>query len=49
MLREAYLIFRAKAHQLSLRDAPARVDEARFASLRDRVRRVWSQTMETEG
>lgn len=49
MLREAYLIFRAKAHQLSLRDAPARVDEARFASLRDRVRRVWLQTMETEG
>jgi glutamate-ammonia-ligase adenylyltransferase len=49
MLREAYLIFRAKAHQLSLREQPARVPEARFAVLRDRVRRVWEEIMEVEG
>jgi len=48
MLREAYLIFRAKAHQLSLREEPARVPEARFAALRDRVRRVWQEIMETD-
>jgi glutamate-ammonia-ligase adenylyltransferase len=46
MLREAYLIFRAKAHQLSLRQQPARVPEDRFAALRDRVRRVWQEIME---
>ncbi len=49
MLREAYLIFRAKAHQLSLREQPARVPEARFTALRDRVRRVWEEIMEVEG
>lgn len=48
MLREAYLIFRAKAHQLSLREQPARVPEARFAALRDRVRRVWQEIMEAD-
>jgi [glutamine synthetase] adenylyltransferase / [glutamine synthetase]-adenylyl-L-tyrosine phosphorylase len=48
MLREAYLIFRAKAHQLSLREQPAAVTEARFAALRDRVRRVWREIMETD-
>ncbi|MEE4608912.1 MAG: bifunctional [glutamate--ammonia ligase]-adenylyl-L-tyrosine phosphorylase/[glutamate--ammonia-ligase] adenylyltransferase, partial [Desulfobacteraceae bacterium] len=48
MLREAYLIFRAKAHQLSLREQPARVPEKRFAALRHRVRRVWQEIMETD-
>ena len=48
MLREAYLIFRAKAHQLSLREQPARVPEARFAALRDQVRRVWQEIMEAD-
>jgi glutamate-ammonia-ligase adenylyltransferase len=47
MLREAYLIFRAKAHQLSLREAPARVPAVRFTPLRERVRRVWQEIMGT--
>ncbi|HON94996.1 MAG TPA: hypothetical protein PL013_04260, partial [Deltaproteobacteria bacterium] len=46
LLREAYLTFRAKAHQLSLREQPPRVPEARFVPLRDRVRRVWERVME---
>ena len=46
LLREAYLTFRAKAHQLSLREQPPRVPEARFAPLRDRVRWVWERIME---
>lgn len=48
MLREAYLIFRAKAHQLSLREQPARVPEARFAALRQRVQQVWAEIMEAD-
>lgn len=43
LLREAYLTFRAKAHQLSLREQPPRVAEERFGSLRDRVRCVWER------
>ena len=46
LLREAYLTFRAKAHQLSLREQPPQVAEARFVPLRDRVRRVWEWIME---
>ncbi len=45
LLREAYLTFRAKAHQLSLREQPPQVPEARFAPLRDRVRQVWTRIM----
>ena len=46
LLREAYLTFRAKAHQLSLREQSPQVAEARFLPLSDRVRRVWEWIME---
>ena len=40
-LREAYLIFRAAAHRLSLQNQPARVDATRFTKPRQRVQRYW--------
>ncbi len=40
-LREAYLIFRAAAHRLSLQNQPARVDAKRFAKPRRRVQKYW--------
>ncbi|MDJ0720470.1 MAG: bifunctional [glutamate--ammonia ligase]-adenylyl-L-tyrosine phosphorylase/[glutamate--ammonia-ligase] adenylyltransferase [Desulfobacterales bacterium] len=42
-LREAYLIFRAAAHRLSLQNQPARVEATRFAKPRQRVRRYWQR------
>ena len=40
-LREAYLIFRAAAHRLSLQNQPARVAAARFQTPRRRVESYW--------
>ncbi|MDJ0810078.1 MAG: bifunctional [glutamate--ammonia ligase]-adenylyl-L-tyrosine phosphorylase/[glutamate--ammonia-ligase] adenylyltransferase [Desulfobacterales bacterium] len=40
-LREAYLIFRAAAHRLSLQNQPARVEATRFAKPRQRVQKYW--------
>ncbi len=40
-LREAYLIFRAAAHRLSLQNQPARVASARFQKPRQRVEKFW--------
>jgi len=44
-LRKAYLIYRAVGHKLSLQNRPSKVDEARFADLRDRVRVAWDEFM----
>ncbi len=41
LLREAYLIFRATAHRLSLQNQPARVATARFQKPRRRVEKYW--------
>ncbi|MDJ0873879.1 MAG: bifunctional [glutamate--ammonia ligase]-adenylyl-L-tyrosine phosphorylase/[glutamate--ammonia-ligase] adenylyltransferase [Desulfobacterales bacterium] len=40
-LREAYLIFRAAAHRLSLQNQPARVAATRFKTPRRRVEKFW--------
>jgi glutamate-ammonia-ligase adenylyltransferase len=42
-LREAYLIFRAAAHRLSLQNQPARVPAGRFRKPRRRVERYWQR------
>jgi glutamate-ammonia-ligase adenylyltransferase len=41
VLKHAYLIYRAAAHQLSLQEQPARVPEEKFAPLQQRIRRMW--------
>ncbi len=42
-LRKAYLIYRAVGHKLSLQNRPAKVNEERFADLRDRIRAAWEE------
>ncbi len=42
VLKHAYLIYRAAAHQLSLQEAPARVPAEKFAPLRQRIRQIWA-------
>ncbi len=44
-LREAYLIFRAAAHRLSLQNQPARVATAHFQKSRRRVEGCWRHFM----
>jgi len=41
VLKHAYLIYRAAAHQLSLQEKPAKVPEEKFNRLRQRVERIW--------
>jgi glutamate-ammonia-ligase adenylyltransferase len=41
VLKHAYLIYRAAAHQLSLQEKPARVPAEKFERLQRRVRRIW--------
>jgi glutamate-ammonia-ligase adenylyltransferase len=41
VLKHAYLIYRAAAHQLSLQEKPARVPAEKFAPLRQRIRQIW--------
>ncbi len=41
VLKHAYLIYRAAAHQLSLQEKPARVPEEKFEPLQQRIRRIW--------
>jgi glutamate-ammonia-ligase adenylyltransferase len=41
VLKHAYLIYRAAAHQLSLQEKPARVPAEKFAPLRKRIRQIW--------
>jgi glutamate-ammonia-ligase adenylyltransferase len=42
ILKHAYLIYRAAAHQASLQEKPARVPEQKFSHLRKRVQKIWS-------
>lgn len=48
VLKHAYLIYRAAAHQLSLQEKPARVPGEKFKRLRRRVEKIWQVFFETE-
>ena len=41
VLKHAYLIYRAAAHQLSLQAKPATVPAEKFDRLQQRIRRIW--------
>jgi glutamate-ammonia-ligase adenylyltransferase len=41
VLKHAYLIYRAAAHQLSLQEKPARVPVEKFERLQQRIRQIW--------
>jgi glutamate-ammonia-ligase adenylyltransferase len=42
ILKHAYLIYRAAAHQASLQEKPARVPREKFSHLRNRVQKIWN-------
>ena len=42
ILKHAYLIYRAAAHQASLQEKPAKVPEEKFSHLRIRVEKIWN-------
>jgi glutamate-ammonia-ligase adenylyltransferase len=42
ILKHAYLIYRAAAHQANLQEKPARAPEQKFIHLRHRVERIWN-------
>jgi len=46
ILKHAYLIYRAAAHQASLQEKPARAPEEKFSHLRNRVERIWNAFLE---
>jgi glutamate-ammonia-ligase adenylyltransferase len=48
VLKHAYLIYRAAAHQLSLQEKPSEVPEEKFKRLRQRVERIWQVFFEAE-
>jgi glutamate-ammonia-ligase adenylyltransferase len=48
VLKHAYLIYRAAAHQLSLQEKPAKVPEEKFNRLRQRVEKICQVFFETE-
>jgi glutamate-ammonia-ligase adenylyltransferase len=41
VLKHAYLIYRAAAHQLSLQEKPATVPAEKFDRLQQRIRQIW--------
>jgi len=41
ILKHAYLIYRATAHQASLQEKPAKVPKEKFSHLRSRVEKIW--------
>jgi glutamate-ammonia-ligase adenylyltransferase len=41
VLKHAYLIYRAAAHQLSLQEKPATVPAEKFGRLQQRIRQIW--------
>jgi glutamate-ammonia-ligase adenylyltransferase len=43
LLKHAYLIYRAAAHQLSLQEKPAKVPRDKFEHLQKRVTEIWQQ------
>ena len=42
ILKHAYLIYRAAAHQASLQEKPARAPEEKFSHLRNRIEKIWN-------
>jgi glutamate-ammonia-ligase adenylyltransferase len=42
ILKHAYLIYRAAAHQASLQEKPAKVPQEKFSHLRSRVEKIWN-------
>jgi glutamate-ammonia-ligase adenylyltransferase len=42
ILKHAYLIYRAVAHQASLQEKPAKVPQEKFSHLRNRVEKIWN-------
>jgi glutamate-ammonia-ligase adenylyltransferase len=42
ILKHAYLIYRAAAHQASLQEKPAKVPREKFSHLRSRVEKIWN-------
>jgi glutamate-ammonia-ligase adenylyltransferase len=42
VLKHAYLIYRAAAHQLSLQEKPSLVPAEKFERLQQRIRRIWA-------
>ncbi len=42
ILKHAYLIYRAAAHQASLQEKPAQVPREKFSHLRNRVEKIWN-------
>jgi glutamate-ammonia-ligase adenylyltransferase len=47
LLKHAYLIYRAAAHQLSLLEKPAKVPQEKYSRLRERVQQIWDGFFET--
>ena len=47
LLKHAYLIYRATAHQLSLQEKPAAVQVEKFSRLQNRVQQIWRSYFET--
>ncbi len=46
LLKHAYLIYRAAAHQLSLQEKPAIVPRQKFEHLQKRVAEIWQKAFE---
>jgi glutamate-ammonia-ligase adenylyltransferase len=42
ILKHAYLIYRAAAHQASLQENPAKAPREKFSHLRNRVEKIWN-------
>jgi glutamate-ammonia-ligase adenylyltransferase len=47
ILKHAYLIYRAAAHQLSLQEKPAKVPQYEFNHLQQRVHEIWQSFIKT--
>jgi glutamate-ammonia-ligase adenylyltransferase len=48
VLKHAYLIYRAAAHQLSLQEKPAKVPREKFHRLQKRVAEIWQSYFKSE-
>ena len=48
VLKHAYLIYRAAAHQLSLQEKPAKVPREKFFRLQKRVVEIWQSYFKSD-
>jgi len=48
LLKHAYLIYRAAAHQLSLQEKPAKVPRVKFHRLQGWVEEIWQSFFKSE-